>query len=240
MSESPNIARLAALIGDPARALMLQALMSGRALTASELATTAGIGKATASSHLAQLLSGGLIRSRSEGRHKYLTLASPEVARTLEALMALAAGQGATPQTGPHTGPRDPALRQARLCYNHLAGARGVQAHDSLAARGAFAHGPDGMTLTPAGRALLTALDLDPAPGPTPLCRTCLDWSERRHHLAGRLGRGLLAHVLRLGWAHTTPGSRVLRFTPQGAAAFDRAFPHPVGGESLDVPRDCP
>ena len=240
MSESPNFARTAALIGDPARALMLQALMSGRALTASELAATAGVARTTASSHLAQLVSGGLVIARTEGRHKYLNLASPSVARALESLMVLAAGQ-ATQAQPIHTGPRDPALREARLCYNHLAGARGVQAHDSLAARGAFAHGPNGLDLTASGRAILAPLGLDPAalaPDPAPQCRLCLDWSERRHHLAGRLGRALLTRMQSLAWVHATPGSRTLHFSPSGRAAFDRSFPLPDGCYPLDATDD--
>ncbi len=241
MNESPNIARIAALIGDPARALMLQALMSGRALTASELAAVAGIAKATASSHLAQLVSGGLIVARAEGRHKYLSLAGPEVAAVLENLMVLAAGQGTVRAV--NVGPRDPALRQARHCYNHLAGSRGVQAYDSLAARGAFDHGPQGMGLTPAGAAIFTALGLDPAhltAASTPLCRDCLDWSERRHHLSGRLGRALLAHILAIGWAKPVPASRALQFSSAGSAAFDRAFPHNLTAFVLDAPALSP
>jgi DNA-binding transcriptional ArsR family regulator len=182
MQDSPNIARAAALIGDPARALMLQALMSGRALTASERAETAGVSKATASSHLAQLQAGALITARPEGRHKYLSLAWPAVTRALESLMVLAAGQGARI---PKTGPRDPALRQTRACYNHLAGTRGVQAYDSLIARGAFTHAAGGLNLTAAGAHIFTEKGLDPAlltapqtapqtAQKTPLCRDCL------------------------------------------------------------------
>jgi DNA-binding transcriptional ArsR family regulator len=234
MQTGPNISRIAALIGDPARALMLQALMSGRALTASELAAHAGVGKATASSHLAQLVVGGLITARAEGRHKYHALASPAVAQTLESLIALAAGHGpaANPSKPLRTGPRDPALRHARLCYNHIAGTRGVQLYDSLTRRAAFIHGPDGMDLTPKGRQIFADLHLDLASllvsqstHTSPLCRECLDWSERRLHLAGRLGRALLAHVLACGWASTKSGDRILNFTPKGAAKFDLAFP---------------
>jgi DNA-binding transcriptional ArsR family regulator len=141
MTDSPNIARIAALIGDTAHAQMLQALMSGRALTASELGAVVGVGKVTASFHLAPLVAGGLVTARPEGRHKYLSLGSAAVARTLESLMTPAAGQGAGRDEQVRTGPRDPALRHARQCYNHIAGARGVQAYDSLAARGAFAQG---------------------------------------------------------------------------------------------------
>lgn len=243
MTNGPNITRIAALIGDPARSLMLLALMSGRALTASELAACARVAKATASSHLAQLVAGGLVLARAEGRHKYMTLAQG-VPQVLESLMALAAGAG-MPNAVPaplRTGPRDPDLRSARLCYNHIAGARGVQAYDSLALRGAFAQGPEGPQITPQGRAIFAEMQLDPAvfaPHKTPLCRTCLDWSERRHHLAGRLGRALLAHVLSQGWARVATGSRVLQFTPQGVAMFDRAFPKVLVQDLPQNPAAC-
>ena len=248
MNDSPNIARIAALIGDPARALMLQALMSGRALTVSELGATAGVAKATASSHLAQLVAGGLVTTQAQGRHKYVTLASPAVARAIEGLMVLAAGHGAPapgkpPRTGPRIGPRDPALRQARRCYNHLAGARGVQAYDSLRAQGALAVTAAGMDLTPKGHLLLASLGLDPAdlaPGAPPLCRECLDWSERRPHLAGRVGRALLTHILEKKWANPVKDSRALIFTPNGLRAFDRAFPPVSTAFTLDAPAARP
>lgn len=239
MENGPNIARIAALIGDPARALMLQALMSGRALTASELAALAGVTKATASSHLGQMVNGGLLCARSEGRHRYLTLASASVARALEGLMVLAADQGWAAPKALRTGPSQPALRQARRCYNHLAGTRGVQAFDSLAARGAFGHGPLGMTLTDHGRAIFADMGLDPRvfdPHKTPLCRECMDWSERRHHLAGRLGRALLSHILTNGWARVQPESRAVVFPRAGSDVFDRVFPVQPWAFSLDAP----
>lgn len=133
MKDGPDIARTAALIGDPARANMLVALMSGKALTATELAAQAGVTVQTASSHLARLHEGGLLRLRKQGRHKYFSLASSEVAGVLEALMGLAAGAG---HLRSRTGPSDKALRKARICYNHLAGDMGVQMFDALLARG--------------------------------------------------------------------------------------------------------
>lgn len=129
----PDIARLAALIGDPARANMLTALMAGRALTAGELAREAGVTPQTASGHIARLEEGGLVAIVRQGRHRYATLAGPEVAEALEALMGLAAGQG---HLRSRPGPRDPALREARVCYNHLAGDRGLQMYDALVAAG--------------------------------------------------------------------------------------------------------
>ena len=122
MKEGPDITRIAFLIGDPARANMLTALMSGKALTASELAEEAGVTLQTASSHLSKLVEGGLVRPRRQGRHKYFSLANDDVARVLEGLMGLAAGSG---HLRSRTGPKDPALRKARICYNHLAGNMG-------------------------------------------------------------------------------------------------------------------
>src|SRR5690606_11551205 len=132
MKEGPDIARIAAVIGDPARANMLVALMSGKALTATELAAEAGVTAQTASSHLARLHASGLPRTRKQGRHKYFSLASVEVAGVLEALMGLAAGAG---HFRSRTGPMNKALRRARICYNHLAGDMGVQMFDSLLAQ---------------------------------------------------------------------------------------------------------
>ena len=225
MKDGPDISRIATLIGDPARANILTALMSGKALTATELAGEAGITLQTASSHLSKLESGGLITPRREGRHKYITLASDDVAHVLEALMGLAAGAG---HLRNRPGPRDPAMRRARVCYNHLAGDMGIRLYDSMTARGFLRHQGDTLTLTAPGRDFITGLGLDPdtLPSPrTPMCRDCLDWSERRSHLAGRLGRGLLSHMIALGWMSRAPNSRVIRIPPAGQAAFDRAFP---------------
>ncbi|EAQ24252.1 MULTISPECIES: ArsR/SmtB family transcription factor [unclassified Roseovarius] len=225
MKTGPDIARIAALIGDPARANILTALMSGKALTATELAAEAGVTPQTASAHLARLETGGLVIQRRQGRHKYTRLASDDVAHLLETLMGIAAGAGHL-RTRP--GPRDPELRRARVCYNHLAGDMGTRMYDSLLARGFLHRDHAALTLTDSGHRFITALGLDLAtlPSPrTPLCRDCLDWSERRAHLAGRLGRGLLSHIERVGWARRIPDTRIIRFTPAGVSAFDSAFP---------------
>lgn len=226
MKTGPDISRIAALIGEPARAQMLTALMSGKALTAAELAQEAGVTPQTASSHLAQLTSGGLIVTRKQGRHRYQTLASDEVAHALETLMGLAAGAG---HTRTQTGPKEPALRAARSCYRHLAGDAGVQLMDSLLARGLLdgsaaatgtSAGRDPLRLTQTGRAWAAAHGLPDLPA-----RPCLDWSARRAHLAGPLGRALLDHMLSHGWAWQDKGSRVIRFTPEGRRQFERTFP---------------
>ena len=230
MEESPNIAALAAQLADPARAQALLALMGGRALTVSELAQAAGLGKAGASAQVTRLEEAGLLAARRQGRHKYLALAGPHVARLVESLMTVAAevGVAKAPPTGLRTGPRDPALRQARLCYNHLAGAMGVQMYRSLSSRGFLGLDAAGLVLTPEGRAFaldfgLTAEDL--APDRAPLCRDCLDWSERQSHLGGRLGRLMLARMEGRGWLRRRPGSRALLVTPEGRRGFALAFP---------------
>ena len=225
MKEGPDIAQVGALIGDPARANMLSALMGGKALTASELATAAGITQQTASAHLSRLEAGGLLVQRKQGRHRYFALADDEVGLLLEGLMGFAANRGflrARP------GPRDPELRKARVCYNHLAGDFGVRMLDRLVADGNMTLDGDEIALTASGESRMAALGIDLAPLQAqrrPLCRTCLDWSERRSHLAGALGEALLTRFIEIGWAKREMGSRVIRFTPPGEKACLAAFP---------------
>lgn len=229
MKEGPDIAQIAALIGDPARANILTALMAGKALTASELAAEAGVTAQTASSHLARLIDGGLLIQRKQGRHKYFSLAGDEVAGALEALMGLAVSAG---HLRARTGPRDAALRRARVCYNHLAGEMGTQLYDSLLARGHVRADGDDLQLTGSGQAMMGDLGIDLAPlarARAPLCRECLDWSERRSHLAGSLGRALLAHFQQLGWAKRDRETRIVRFTAQGERQFAQWFPAQTG-----------
>ena len=225
MKEGPDIAQIGALIGDPARANMLSALMGGKALTASELATAAGITQQTASAHLARLEAGGLLVQRKQGRHRYFALADDEVGLLLEGLMGFAANRGFL-RTRP--GPRDPELRKARVCYNHLAGDFGVRMLDRLVADGNMTLDGDEIALTASGESRMAALGIDLAPLQAqrrPLCRTCLDWSERRSHLAGALGEALLTRFIEIGWAKREVGSRVIRFTAPGEKAFLAAFP---------------
>jgi DNA-binding transcriptional ArsR family regulator len=227
MKEGPDIANVAALIGDPARANMLTALMSGKALTVSELAEEAGVTIQTASAHLSKLDAGGLLRPRKQGRHKYYSLSSDDVAHVLEALMGLAAGSG---HLRNRTGPKDAALRRARVCYNHLAGDMGTQLFDSLMARGHLTVLGDDLELTESGAALAEALeiDLDGLRGKrAPLCRECLDWSERRSHLAGSLGRAFLTRFEEMSWAKRDQTSRAVTFTPRGEQAFTEMFSLP-------------
>src|SRR5262245_48925275 len=193
MKAGPDISMVASLVGDPARANMLTALLSGRALTASELAQEAGVTPQTASSHLAKLESGGLIEPQKQGRHRYYRLTGPEVGQVLEGLADLAARAG---HMRVRTGPKDPALRRARVCYDHLAGDLGVQMLDSLRKQRLVRQTKDVIELTGEGRRFMAEslqIDADALAHPRrPVCKACLDWSERRHHLAGTLGPALI------------------------------------------------
>lgn len=220
MKEGPDIAHIAALIGDPARANMLSALMSGKALTVTELAAEAGVTVQTASGHLSKLDAGGLVAPHKQGRHKYYGLSGGDVATVLEGLMGLAAGKG---HLRLRTGPKDAALRKARVCYNHLAGDMGTRLYDGLLANGVLKAGADQPSLTHKGRAIVDAFGIDLAAlerGRAPLCRDCLDWSERRSHLAGSLGRAFLSRFEELGWAARGGDSRVITFSRAGEAGF--------------------
>ncbi len=224
MKDGPDIARLGALIGDPARANMLTALMTGQALTASELAHEASVTLQTASAHLSKLEAGGLLRQRKQGRHRYFSLADDDVGQLLEGMMGLAAKKG---HLRTRTGPKDPALRHARVCYNHLAGDLGVRLLDSLVARDLARADDETVDMTDNGRLFLADFGIDLAPlekQRRPLCRPCLDWSNRRSHLAGALGTALLQHFYDKGWAEREPGSRVVNFSKKGEAAFRRTF----------------
>jgi len=221
MREGPDIAALAALIGDPARANMLMALMSGMALTAGELSREASITPQTASSHLAKLMEARLILVEIQGRHRYFRLAGQDVAGALEGLMELAARHDRL-RTRP--GPRDAAMRRARSCYDHLAGEMGVRLHEAFIAQGVVIATVDGLGLSPQGRRRFLAEGIDVAAleqKGRSLCRACLDWSERRHHLAGPLGAAILRIVLDRGWATRDRQSRAILFSGDGERRFD-------------------
>ena len=227
MKAGPDIAMVASLVGDPARANMLTALLSGRALTASELAQEAGITPQTASSHLAKLEAGGLVEPEKQGRHRYYRLADPDVADVLEGLAGLAARAG---HMRVRTGPKDPALRHARICYDHLAGDLGVQMLESMKAQKLVRQKKLDIELTGEGmRFLERNLQISPAMlahPRRPVCKACLDWSERRHHLAGTLGAALMTRFAELKWAErdATPGSRVVNFSRTGEKRFAALF----------------
>ena len=218
---------IAALVGDPARANMLMALMTGRALTASELAVQAGITPQTASSHLAKLEAGGLIEQEKQGRHRYFRLSDPDVASLLEGLEGVAARAG---HMRVRTGPKDPALRRARICYDHLAGDLGVQMLDSMKKQRLLRQSKQAIELTSEGKRFLAdslQISAETLTHPRrPLCKACLDWSERRHHLAGTLGAAMMTRFTELKWAarDTAPGSRVVNFTRSGEKRFAALF----------------
>src|ERR1700744_1451665 len=227
MKAGPDIAMVAALVGDPARSNMLTALMTGRALTASELAHQAGVTPQTASSHLSKLETGGLVEQEKQGRHRYYRLSDPHVAAVLEGLEGLAARAG---HMRVRTGPKAPALRHARVCYDHLAGDLGVQMLDSMKKQKLIRQRKQDIELTPEGERFLARslqISADSLAHPRrPLCKACLDWSERRHHLAGTLGAAIMTRLTELKWAarDAAPGSRVVNFTRNGEKRFSALF----------------
>ena len=225
-----SITEIASLLGDPARAAMMHALMDGRALTATELANVAGITPQTASGHLMQMTRAGLLAMERQGRHRYHQLASRHVAELLENLMQVATRADIAHARRPVTGPKDPDMRMARTCYDHIAGRLGVTIADSLARQGFVELAEDAGVVTDAGAQFLDKIGVgfDPSPGAGKknrlVCRPCLDWSERRPHLAGRLGVALCHHCIASGWVRKRSASRVLDITPAGDQALRRLF----------------
>ena len=235
MKAGPNLSSIAALIGDRARADMLSALMSGKALTAMELAEAAGVTKQTASAHLSKLLDRKLLVQEKQGRHRYFRLAHADVAEVLESLMGVAQRVGATRL---QTGPSEPALRHARVCYDHLAGEVGVQLFDALQRRQVLKVADDGAAITEHGAKVFASLGVDVGALNTksrPLCRLCLDWSERRHHLAGALGAALLDRFFDRRWARRKRQSRIVEMTPAGVRALREHFALHIRSSSRSV-----
>ena len=223
-----TIAEVASLIGDAARANMLSARMGGQALTAGELARHAGVTAQTTSGHLGKLTEARLIAVEKQGRHRYYRLASRDVAHVIHALMAVAASG---PKRHHPIGPKDEAMRLARTCYDHMAGRLAIALADTLAGKGYVMLADGAGLVTDEGRRFFCdfGIDLEEATrSRRPLCRTCLDWSERRPHLAGRLGAGLLDRALALGWIARTPESRALRISRAGEAGFSGMFGLPA------------
>jgi DNA-binding transcriptional ArsR family regulator len=220
MDAAPNPMSVAALIGEPARATILMALFGGASLPATDLAYRCRLTPQTTSAHLAKLVDGGLLAVERSGRHKYYRLANSQVGHALEALNVLAPRQ---PVRSLRQSDEVKALRLARTCYDHLAGAVGVGVAQALVARG-YAEPSDGhFHLTPTGVAWLIRFGIDP----TRLERTrrafapqCLDWSERRHHMAGALGAAITTRLFDLGWMTRSTTSRAVRLTPAGQAGL--------------------
>jgi DNA-binding transcriptional ArsR family regulator len=223
MSEVLDMAAVAALVGDPARANILCALMDGRALAAGELAYAAHVSAQTASGHLGKLATAGLIASTPQGRHRYYRLAGPHVAAMLESIMQVAA-------VAP---PRcralriDDDLRTARLCYDHIAGRLGVRLADALRTRGHVELSHDGGALTASGEVFLQGLGIDVESARHSrriFCRPCIDWSERRPHIAGAVGAALAQRLLALGWIARVRDGRTLIVTPMGRRSLEQTF----------------
>jgi DNA-binding transcriptional ArsR family regulator len=220
----PRLAEVAALVGDPARANILSALMDGRALTAGELACAARVSPQTTSGHLAKLAEAKLLTLEKQGRHRYYRLASPLVGRMLEGIMAVAA-EG-PPRYRPAS-KLDDAMRAARSCYDHLAGRLGVGLADALCGRGHVVLADEGGEVTAAGAEFLAGfgLDLDAARGRRRIfCRPCLDWTERRPHLAGAVGAALAVRCFDLGWIERRRDGRALIITSAGRRGLAETF----------------
>ena len=217
MGAGLHIAEVANLVGDPARANILAALLDQRALTASELAYAAGVSAQTTSSHLGKLAQAHLLEVEKQGRHRYYRLASPLVAQMLESVMAVSAHG---PRRDRQVARCDEGLRTARTCYDHLAGRLGVGLADALTQRGIIALDHDGGEVTATGLTFFSELGVDltaPAKSRRVFCRPCLDWTERRYHLAGHVGACLLRLCLDRGWITRQRDSRAVTITPAGA-----------------------
>jgi|SRR5665213_911249 len=228
MLNQSRLAEIGALIGDPGRANMLDALMDGRALTARELAAAAGVAPQTASGHLSKLLQAGLVVMNQQGRHRYHRLASPEVASLLESIaLFTTSADGKGGSRAIRTGPRDAAMRLARTCYNHFAGRLGVGIADAMRTRGLIELDQDGGTVTDTGRDFLTRFGVTLAPATRTgrlFCRPCLDWSERRPHLGGAIAVALTCRCFDLGWVKRIDGTRAIAITQNGQQGFWKVF----------------
>ena len=223
MSEVLDMAAVAALVGDPARANILVALLDGRALTASELAYAAHITPQTASGHLGKLARANLIVPAQQGRHRYFKLAGRHVAAMLESISAVAAI--APPRLRPIR--IDDQMRQARMCYDHIAGQLGVVLADALREHGHVEFADDGGVVTPSGEAFFAKVGVDLSAARQSrrvFCRPCLDWSERRAHLAGTVGAALATRLMGLHWIARKRDSRALTITPIGWAKIEHTF----------------
>jgi DNA-binding transcriptional ArsR family regulator len=224
MPAAANLVEVAALVGDTARATMLAALMGGQSLTASELADLAHVSRATASGHLAKLSAARLVTVTSKRRFRYYRVASPLVAQMLESIKLVAALE-VPPRYRPRSA-RDDAERFARTCYDHIAGRLGVAIADALAANGVIVLSPEGGEVTAAGARLLTEFGVELAPPVRRriFCRPCLDWSERRYHIAGHVGAEICRRCLELDWVERRRDTRALRLTPAGAVGLAETF----------------
>jgi DNA-binding transcriptional ArsR family regulator len=222
VTSQPDFAKVAALMGDPARASMLSALTGPDALPASELAGIARISLPTASHHLGKLVDGGLVKVEKHGRHRYYGLAGEQVVHAVEALSALAPD---APVRGLKDSVVSDALRAGRTCYDHLAGQLGVAVADALADKHVIEHTDDGIELGDNAHAWCVEFGIElPSNGRRPLVRSCLDWSERRHHIAGALGAGIATALLERGWIERLNNGRAVRPTQEGDKQLAKHF----------------
>ncbi|WP_329561777.1 ArsR/SmtB family transcription factor [Kitasatospora sp. NBC_01266] len=214
---APQLAKVAGLLADGTRAAFCLALLDGRAWTAGELARHAGVAPATASEHLHQLVAGGLLAEQRQGRHRYLRLAGPAVAELIEQLVALAPHSAAPPAPRSLSAAgRQHALARGRTCYDHLAGSVGVAIFDAMAERGLLEQA-GGLRLTGDGAAWLDELGVGvPSGGRRPAVLACVDWTERRPHLAGAVGAALCRHALAAGWVVRIGSTRAVAVTEGG------------------------
>jgi DNA-binding transcriptional ArsR family regulator len=224
MPNAPQIAEVAALVGDPARANMLVALLGGRALTATELAYAAGVSPQTTSGHLGKLFAARLVTLMKQGRHRYYRLAGPHVAHMLESIMHVAID--GPPRYQPRS-KTDDQMRRARTCYDHIAGVLGVELADSMMAHDFVVLGDEAGEVTPTGMKFLTGLGVDLAAALAKrrvFCRPCLDWTERRPHIGGAVGAALAKRCLELKWIEQVRDSRALAITSAGRRGLVEAF----------------
>src|SRR5499433_2077681 len=242
MVAAANLVEVAALVGDTARATMLNALMGGQSLTATELAYCANISRATASGHLSKLVAARLLTVTRERRFSYYRIASPLIAKMLESMKVVAAIE-VPPRRQPRSA-NDDALCFARSCYDHLAGQVGVAVTDALVAMGHIVLTDEGGEVTSSGGRFLSAFGADLRPRTRRIfCQPCLDWSERRYHLKGLVGARILDRLLELGWLKCVSGSRALQLTSSGRAGLTEIFQIEISDEGVlsrrlyDAPR---
>lgn len=224
MKEGPDISVFASLLGDPARSNMVMALMAGDELSASALAREAGVTPPTATGHLSRLVAAGMLKVRRDGRHRYFRIADVDVAHAVEALIAIATRVG---NFRARPGPKDPAMRRARSCYDHLAGAIAVNLCSHWLALGVLRRYGGALRLTRKGQDFLADRGIamtTAGRGADGLCRTCVDWSERRPHLGGKLGTAVLALAVKKGWATRKPGQRIVFISKSGEDHFVRWY----------------
>lgn len=223
MEEAQALANQAALLADRTRAAFCLALLDGRAWTAGELAKAAGVAVSTASGHLDRLVAGGLLAEHRQGRHRYVRLAGPETAAVIETIASIG-GEKAIGEGKPRSmaaAHRQRNLRFARTCYDHLAGVAGVALADGLIGNGLVGN-LDGLALTVKGRAALAEAGIDTPHQKRPALRECIDWTERRVHLAGSIGAAICRHAFGAGWIERIGSGRAVRVTPLGVREFDR------------------